>query len=172
MITQHVLIPQLNGNLAADILQLIYRVREKCAATRNLHEILDNCSAASAPAELTKRAYDANCKEVNVLLFDELFDISERIAAVVVLAIGDQQEGAPFMPGALHLVECHIDGIEERRQSFCRCEDESILQPGNIGREILGEPRVLAESYQKIFVFRIAGLQECHRSVAGRGDRS
>src|SRR5579864_2661156 len=98
MITQHVLISQLNGNLAADVLQLGYRVREKCTATRNLHEILDNSSASSAPPEFTKRAYDANRKKLNVLLFDELFEISERVAAVVVLAVGDQQERTPFCP--------------------------------------------------------------------------
>ena len=102
MISQQVLIPELDGDLAADVLKLISRFREEHAPSGGIDQILDRGAARASLDELFARIDDADRKNLNVLFFDELFDIGKRVAAVVVLTIGDQQQCLSFVGGAFH----------------------------------------------------------------------
>jgi hypothetical protein len=90
VISQQLLVPKLERDFAADVVQLIRGVGKERLTTADLHQTVDHGPAVSTGGEICVWIYDANYKNLNILLLHEFFDVREGIAAMVVLIISDQ----------------------------------------------------------------------------------
>ena len=107
---------------------------------------------------------------LNVLLFDELFDVLEGVTAAIVLAVRDEKQRFLRIGAFLEFLQAEIDRVVHCRHALRRSHDELALELRHVRCEIRGDFRPVRKLDQKILVFGIAGLQKGSGGIAGRGD--
>src|ERR1700752_2688632 len=89
VISEDVLVPEFESDLVTDVFQLIGGVWEERSPAADLREFLNDGPAVRVVIEFSVRIDDSNNENLDILLFHKLFDVPERVPAVVVLTIGD-----------------------------------------------------------------------------------
>ena len=90
VVSEDVLVPEFESDLVTDVFQLIGGVWEERLPAADLREIFNNGPAAQIGTEFSTWIDDSDNKNLNILFFHKLFDVRERVPAVVVLTIGDR----------------------------------------------------------------------------------
>ena len=113
---------------------------------------------------------DADRIDQDVGLFDHGPDFALGVAAVVVAAVGDDQQGFFREFGLTHLADAQVDGIEQGGASFGNGVNQASLnvfdRTGEIG-DLFG---LVGEGDHEEFVLRIRGLEELDDRFAGALD--
>ena len=81
------------------------------------------------------------------------------------MTVSDHQDGFSRIAPLFDLFKSEVDGIQQRRLAFCRTEDELVLESGNVGCEVLRNPRAIVELHQEVFVFEI--IEELGPGITG-----
>src|SRR5262249_55219386 len=93
MIPEHVLVFQFDSDLGADVFEFVHRIRKHRLASGQLRQFFDERAAGTSRTKLgVKVVHNADAVNLHILFFYELFHVLERVAAAIVLAVGDQQE--------------------------------------------------------------------------------
>src|SRR5262245_39832620 len=100
------------------------------------------------------------------MFLDEAFESGQRIAAVVVGAVGDDQQHLAIIASAINRFEAKIDGVIERRISFCPRARNTLLQFADVRCEALNKFGGVAELNEEVFILALAQIQERVRGGA------
>ena len=104
---------------------------------------------------------------MRVGFFHQVFDFSFGVAAIVVAAVGDDQQRFARVPGLLHLVKRQVDGVQQRGAAFGVGEGEPVLNLLEAGGERLDQLGGIVELHQKELVLGIGGLEELRHGLPG-----
>ena len=69
--------------------------------------------------------------------------------------------------GLLHLVQRHVDSVQQRRAPLGLGERQAILDILQVGCEVLNQLRAVVELYQEELVFGVGGLEKVRNRLAG-----
>ncbi len=119
-----------------------------------------------SPAARSDGLKDADSINLHVGFTDRVLDLTFSIAAVVVAAIGDDQNGFARIARLFHLVHRHVHAIQQRGFAFGLRKVEPVLNFVGIGGERNHQLRPVVEFNQEEFIFRIGGLEKLHGGLA------
>ena len=157
----------------ADVFQFVNRIRKECSAASQVRQLFDHRAAGATAAQLrVEFADDADGVDLNVLFFDEFFDVGERVTASVVFTIRDQKQRFLGIGALLQFFQSEINGVVHRGHALRGRENEMVLEFRNIRGEIFGNFGPVCEFDKEVFVVRGSRLEKRNGGVTGDGDLS
>src|SRR5258707_3967830 len=106
----------------------------------------------------------------NVGLFDHGPDLTFGIAAMVVPAVGNNQQSLLRILGLAHLADSQVNRIQQRRAPLGNRIDEPALDVIHRTGEIGNLLRLIGEGNHEELVLRVGGLEELDNRLAGALD--
>ena len=137
-VVQHVLIAKFDSNFGCDVGKFVQILHVVTAAARQLGHFIQQARTHllfRSPAARSNRLKDADAINLNIGFADCVLDLTFSIAAVIVAAIGDDQDRFARIARLLHLVHGHVDAIQQRGFSLGLGELQAILNVLGVGGE-------------------------------------
>ena len=93
LVSEDVLVFQLNGNFRTDVLKVVNRIGKECMTAGQIGEFFQQRSAGTSGAQLgIVVADDTDRINLHVLFLDIVAHIGKRVPAAIVFAICDQEK--------------------------------------------------------------------------------
>src|ERR1700674_157941 len=166
-VSYDILVAQLDANFCGNVRQVVRVINGKRAATSQFRDIAEQ--GGSEPLFFSRKVMivDADGVDENVGLFDHGTDLAFGIAAMVVAAIGDDQQSLLRILRLAHLADAQVNRIQQRRAPLGNRVDEPALNVVHRAGEIGNLLRLIRESNHEELVLRVGGLEELDHRLAG-----
>ena len=163
-VEEHVLIPQFDTDLGGDIRQFIQVLDRKLPASRLFRQFGQQAGAGqflggSSPGR--GRLVNSDRINLDVRFLHPVLDFSFGVAAVVIAAVGDHQQGFARILGLLHLVHGHDDAVQQRGFTFGLREGELVLNLLGVMRKAADQVGLSLNSTRKNSSSGFAVLKNC-----------
>src|SRR6266853_5111126 len=169
-VSEHILVAQLYSNLCSHIGQFVGIVDGEQASAGHLGDFGQQGRAGDFFRLGGRQAEDPDGVNLHIGLFDHGFDLVFGITAVVIAAIGNDQQGLFAVAGVLHLAHAHVNGIEHGRAALGHGVNQLALDIFNRFGEIGAQLRAIIEGDHEKFVLRVRRLKELDHGFAGLQD--
>src|SRR6266403_6213456 len=112
-VSNDILVAQLDANFCGNVRQVVRVINGKSPATGQFGDVTEQ--GRPEPLFVTSEVMivDADGVDKNVRLFDHRTDLAFSIAAMVIAAIGDDQQSLLRILGLAHFADAQVDGIQQ-----------------------------------------------------------
>src|SRR5271165_4355438 len=166
-VSENVLVAQFNSYLGGHVGQFIGVSDGEGAAAGDIRDLRQQLRTFAFFGSLEITVIQANTVNLHVRLLDHRLDFGFGVAAMVVAAVGDDEECLLLVLGLAHTVHAQIDGIEQRGPPFRSGIYQLALDVFDGGREVGEHLWLFGKGNKEKLIFGICGLEEFHDRIAG-----
>src|SRR6266403_1458327 len=169
-VSYDILVAQLDANFCGNVRQVVRVINGKRPATSQFRDIAEQGGSESLFFSRKVMIVDADGVDEYIGLFDHGTDLAFGIAAMIVAAVGNNQQSLLRILGLAHLADAQVNRIQQRRAPLGNRIDESALNVIHRTGEIGNLLRLIRESNHEELVLRVSGLEELDDRLAGALD--
>src|SRR5450755_427860 len=168
-VADDILIAQFNADLLGDVGELVEVFHGEVPAAGLFGDFAQQAGPAQffrCTAACGGRLEDADCVNLNIRFAHQVLDFRFGVAAVVVAAVGDDQQRLAGVLGLLHMMQGQIHGVEQRGLALRLGEGKTVLDFLEAGCKFDRQVGAVAEFHQEKLIVGISRLEELSHRLA------
>src|ERR1035438_3358617 len=157
-VADNVLVAQFDADLLRDIgefVEVLHREVPSACLFRDFAQQAGARQLLRGPAASGRRLENADGVDLDVRFAHQVLNFRFGVAAVVVAAVGDDQQGLAGILGLLHLMQAQVHGVQQRRSEEHTSELQSVLNLFQAGSEFDYQIGAVVKLHQEKLVFGI-----------------
>src|SRR5690348_9905591 len=159
-VSEHILVAQLYSNLCSHVCELIRIIDAEHASAGDVGNLVQQIRPIAFFGSGRTIIEQANGINLDIRFLYQRFDLGIGISAAIIAAVRDDQQRLLLVVRLLHLLDPHIDRVEESGAPLSICKHQTALNVFNRIGEIANELWLVAEANHEELVIRIGGLKK------------
>src|SRR5450755_8055 len=165
-ISEDVLVTQFNSDLGSHVAQFVGVSDGEGTAACDIRDLSQQLGTFALLRSLEVSVIEANTVNLHIRLLDHRLDFGFGVAAMVVAAVGDDEECLLLVLGLAHAVHAQIDGVQQCGPAFWSGIHQLALDVFDGGREVGEHLWLFGKGDKEELIFGIGGLEEFHDRIA------